>query len=50
MTEFEVYVVTKNRLETVWREAERRARLLAALSDMREDADTCTSRATGGRA
>ena len=50
MTEFEVYVVTRQRLETVWREAARRARLLAALSEMREDTDTSTSRETGARA
>ena len=50
MTEFEAYMVARSRLETLWREAERHARLFAAQGDLRADDETAVSRSAGGRA
>jgi hypothetical protein len=49
MTEYEVYKMARARLESVWREAERNARLLAAAGEFSVDSETATSRSAGGR-
>lgn len=49
MNEFEIYYTTRSRLETMWREAERRARLFAAEGELTADAESTLSRGAGGR-
>ncbi len=49
MTEYEIYVTTQRRLETIWRDAQRNARLFAALNTFDQDAEARISREAGGR-
>ncbi|HEX6547568.1 MAG TPA: hypothetical protein VF134_02360 [Candidatus Dormibacteraeota bacterium] len=49
MTDYELWVVTKQRLERVWKQAERRSRHILDQLDYSGDEERDLSRGTGGR-
>ena len=50
MNDFELYTVTRQRLEVLWREAEHRARIFAAHGELAADGETALARHAGARA